>query len=120
LLPSSCQDFVMCVPQHEGGLSGESPQRERLIELPGDKTGGGAESCGYCSSRRARQIEWNDSLPCHSWSIPRISRAQSNSTDPGGNSVRSSKKLDSTFSMAKGATCQSKLRSSRPSNSPGL
>src|SRR5262245_46024790 len=59
-------------------------------------------------------------LPCHSWLIPRMSRAQSNSTEPAGNKARSAKKLDSTFSTARGCTCQVKVRSSRPSNSPGL
>src|SRR6267154_3819901 len=64
--------------------------------------------------------EQRHSLPCHSWSMPRIKRAQSNSTEPAGNRVRSSKKLDATRSTARGSTCQLKLRSSNLSNSPGL
>src|SRR5438128_7580835 len=60
------------------------------------------------------------SRPCHSCSIPRIKRAQSNRTEPCGNNVPSPKKLDSTFRTAKGWTCQVTLRSSRPSNSPGV
>src|SRR5262249_40356138 len=43
-------------------------------------------------------------LPCHSWSILRISSAQSNSIEPLGNSDSSSKKLDRTSSTASGST----------------
>ena len=38
---------------------------------------------------------------CHSWSIPLISKAQSNSTEPSGNLDTFSKKLDTTLSTAK-------------------
>ena len=49
------------------------------------------------SGTGARQADaFSGPRPCHSCSIPRISRAQSNSIDPGGNTARSSKKLDRT------------------------
>jgi hypothetical protein len=91
------------------------------------KTSGELPERDQGSTRKLRQLSpsgnvastQSDSLPCHSWSIPRIKRAQSNSTEPAGNRARSSKKLDSTHSTAKGSTFQVKLRSSRPSNRPG-
>ena len=52
--------------------------------------------------------------PCHSCSMPRISRAQSNSIDPFGNSDTFSKKLERTSSTSNGSTCQLEQRSSRP------
>ena len=52
--------------------------------------------------------------------MSRMSRAQSNSTDPGRNLARSSKKLDSTRSTAMGSTRHREHRSSIPSYSFAL
>jgi len=52
--------------------------------------------------------------------MSRINRAQSNATEPNGKMPRFSKKLDCAFSIASGLTCQSALRSSSPSNVPGV
>jgi hypothetical protein len=72
-----------------------------------------AEIAGDCN------VAHKQSFPSHSWSIPRINRAESNSTEPGGNNSGFSKKLDFTFSTSNGCTRQLKLCSSSPSNCPG-
>jgi hypothetical protein len=51
--------------------------------------------------------------------MPHMSSAQSNSIDPFGKSAESSKKLEVTFSIARGSTCQLRQRSSSPWNRVG-
>jgi hypothetical protein len=72
----------------------------------------GARSSATASQHRS-------DLLCHSRSMPRISKARSNSMESAGNNARSSKTLDCIEDTDNGSTCQRWHRNSNPWNFRG-
>jgi hypothetical protein len=67
------------------------------------------------SLKRRKSHRWKSGTVCHSCSMLRMRRAQSNETLPFGNFDSSAKKLEWTYSTSSGSTCQVLVLSRMPS-----